>query len=122
MIDLLELKSETKHAVGFKNNFYKIRICYSKFLNNINYSLYDWKNKIDLINTNRFCTTLIELQIPKEGKKKAVEIIFENYGFLMSFVKKYNEVFTSGYTPFFIKVIYKKPTNEKYTRLLNYDI
>ena len=39
MIDLLELKSETKHAVGFKNNFYKIRICYSKFLNNINYSL-----------------------------------------------------------------------------------
>ena len=130
MIDIIELKNESKHAVGFKNNFYKLKICYTDTLNDVCYSFYDWKNKVDLMNPNRLCSKIIEMEILNQSielgstdvlvKKKGVEFIFENYGSLMTFVRKYNNTYRKGFTPFFVKVIYKKQTSKKNILSLDY--
>lgn len=127
MIDLTELKSETKHAVGFKNNFYNLRICYPDILNNVRYSFYSWKSKVDLMNSNRLCSKTIEMEIlTKEEnnemcKKKGIEFMFDTYSSLISFVKKYNDTYREGFTPFFVKIIYKKQTRNKTLLSLDYN-
>ena len=131
MIDITELKNESKHAVGFKNNFYKLKICYPNILNDVKYSFYSWKSKVDLMNSNRLCSKTIEMEIlsddetengiePSIRKRKGIEFIFDNYSSLMSFVRKYNDTYRKGYTPFFLKVIYKKQTSDKTLLSLDY--
>ena len=120
MIDIIELKNESKHAVGFKNNFYRLQICYTDNLNDVCYSFYDWKNKVDLMNTDRLCSKIIKIEIPNENKKKGIELTFENYGNLLSFARKYNDTYRKGFTPFFLKIIYRKQTREKTILSLDY--
>jgi hypothetical protein len=131
MIDITELKNESKHAVGFKNNFYKLKICYPNVLNDVKYSFYSWKSKVDLMNSNRLCSKTIEMEILSDDetengiessirKRKGIEFIFDNYSGLMSFVRKYNDTYRKGYTPFFLKVIYKKQTSDKTLLSLDY--
>ena len=140
MIDITELKNESKHAVGFKNNFYKLKICYPNVLNDVKYSFYSWKSKVDLMNNNRLCSKTIEMEILSDykntsssdeiendsgsqsiiRKRKGIEFIFDNYSGLMSFVRKYNDTYRKGYTPFFLKVIYKKQTSDKTLLSLDY--
>ena len=129
MIDLTELKNETKHAVGFKNNFYRLRICYPDILNDVKYSFYSWKSKVDLMNNIRLCSKTIEMKILSEDennlneirKRKGIEYMFDNYSSLMSFVRKYNDTYRKGFTPFFIKVIFKKQTSDKTLLSLDYN-
>jgi hypothetical protein len=106
MIDSLFLKNETKYAIGYKNYFYKVILYHSKQLNDIYYSFGDWKNKIDLINPNRTAST----KIYNKNEGKGVEIMFDRYENLSSFVRKYNLIFSTGETKICIKVIYKRQT------------